>query len=212
MADGLFRYRAHRSPFFVNKDGVLEGNQVYFAELPGADASEFFERIRQALEIQRPGELDRALGNSAGDADDASNQEATTTREALIQARIGQGQFRQALLEMWQGKCCATGLTEPKLLRASHIVAWSSATDKERLNPFNGLLLSAAYDAAFDAHLITLSPQGKWENAAGLSGEELERAGLGDLEQKSVGGLHSSHHEFLARHRLNAREKWGALR
>lgn len=209
MAHGLFRYRARKSPFFVNKNGVLEGNQVYFAELPGADASEFFERIRQALEMQRPGDLDRAMGKSVGGED--SDQNPNTTREALIQARVGQGKFRQALVDMWDGKCCATGLSEPRLLRASHIVAWSSSTDTERLNPFNGLLLSAAYDAAFDNHLITLSAEGKWENVAGLSAEELEKAGLGNLEQQSVNGLHSGHHGFLARHRRNAHEKWRTL-
>lgn len=51
------------------------------------------------------------------------------------------------------GKCCVTGLNVPQTLRASHIVAWK--LDKNnRMNPENGLCLSATYDAAFDKYLI----------------------------------------------------------
>ena len=48
-----------------------------------------------------------------------------------------------------------SGLAEPRLLLASHIVPWSK--DKaNRLNPRNGLCLSAIHDRAFDVGLITL--------------------------------------------------------
>ncbi|KDR89075.1 hypothetical protein L903_27235 [Agrobacterium sp. JL28] len=209
MIQGLFRYKAHRSPFFVNKAGILKGKQVYFAPLPGADAPEFFERIRMALETQRPGELDRAVEAAAAGGKLAASGEKSTTKKAIIEARVGQGQFRQSLIDMWQGKCCATGLLEQKLLRASHIVAWAAATDKERLNPYNGLLLSAAFDAAFDAHLITLSSDGTWINVSGMAAADLERAGLAKLEDKKVVGLQDEHHEFLQHHRHNAYQKWG---
>ena len=49
-----------------------------------------------------------------------------------------------------------SGLSEPRLLIASHIVPWSK--DKtNRLNPSNGLCLSAIHDRAFDKGLITLT-------------------------------------------------------
>lgn len=58
------------------------------------------------------------------------------------------------LLQIYNSKCCVTGLNVPITLRASHIVPWKE--DKtNRLNPENGLLLSATYDAAFDKHLIS---------------------------------------------------------
>ena len=47
-----------------------------------------------------------------------------------------------------------TGLDVPQTLRASHIVAWAE-DKKNRMNPENGLCLSATYDAAFDKHLIS---------------------------------------------------------
>ncbi|KIQ01087.1 hypothetical protein RU07_15970 [Agrobacterium tumefaciens] len=211
MSNGLFRYAAPRSPFRIDEDGKIEGNQVYFAELPGADAPEFFERIRIALEMQRPGGLDDALATTAETPESQPHGVKATTREAIIQARVGQGQFRESLMTMWASKCCATGLEHKNLLRASHIVAWSAATDHERLSPFNGLLLSAAYDAAFDAHLITLNAGGEWENVAGLKPEELNQAGLGNLEDQKVIGLKDEHFEYLVKHNQNARVKWAKL-
>jgi len=68
--------------------------------------------------------------------------------------RRGQEYFRRMILTNYGNKCCVTGLDVPEILLASHIVEW--AKDKaNRLNPENGLCLSATYDAAFDKHLIS---------------------------------------------------------
>jgi len=68
--------------------------------------------------------------------------------------RVGQEYFRRMILTNYDCHCCVTGLNVPVVLRASHIVEWSK--DKaNRLNPENGLCLSATYDAAFDKHLIS---------------------------------------------------------
>jgi len=76
------------------------------------------------------------------------------TRRQIVQQRIKQSFFRRAVLSSYRGRCCITGLSEPRLLIASHIVPWSQ--DKaNRLNPSNGLCLSALYDRAFDQGLIT---------------------------------------------------------
>lgn len=69
-------------------------------------------------------------------------------------ARIGQDYFRSMLLKNYNSQCCITGLDVPQVLRASHIVAWAD-DKKNRMNPENGILLSATYDAAFDQHLIS---------------------------------------------------------
>lgn len=68
--------------------------------------------------------------------------------------RIGQEYFRRMLLEIYDEKCSVTGLNIPQVLRASHIIAWKE-DKKNRMNPENGILLSATYDAAFDKHLIS---------------------------------------------------------
>lgn len=77
------------------------------------------------------------------------------TRQVITTQRIKQHFFRRAVLSSYHGRCCMSGLSEPKLLIASHIIPWS--VDKtNRLNPSNGLCLSAIHDRAFDKGLITL--------------------------------------------------------
>lgn len=79
-----------------------------------------------------------------------------TGEDKVVEARVrlGQSYFRKMVLQNYQNKCCVTGLNVPQILRASHIVGW--AEDKaNRMNPENGLCLSATYDAAFDKHLIS---------------------------------------------------------
>ncbi len=78
------------------------------------------------------------------------------TRIIMTQQRIKQHFFRRAVLSSYRGRCCMSGLGESRLLIASHIVPWSR--DKaNRLNPSNGLCLSAIHDRAFDKGLITLT-------------------------------------------------------
>lgn len=73
---------------------------------------------------------------------------------AAVKVRVNQDIFRKMVLANYNCKCCVTGLCVPELLRASHISPWSE-DEKNRLNPENGLCLSATYDAAFDRHLIS---------------------------------------------------------
>ncbi|MEH6386695.1 HNH endonuclease [Pseudomonas profundi] len=80
------------------------------------------------------------------------------TREAQVRIRVRQSFFRKAVLASYGGKCCMSGLSEPRLLLASHIVPWSVDT-ANRLNPANGLCLSALHDRAFDQGLIALSDE-----------------------------------------------------
>lgn len=81
---------------------------------------------------------------------------AGETRQVLTEQRIKQSFFRRTVLASYRGRCCMSGLAEPRLLIASHIVPWGK--DKgNRLNPSNGLCLSALHDKAFDKGLITLT-------------------------------------------------------
>lgn len=81
-------------------------------------------------------------------------------KDAQVQTkiRLGQSYFRKMVLANYDNKCCITGLDVPQILRASHIVAWAE-DKKNRMNPENGLCLSATYDAAFDKHLISFDEQ-----------------------------------------------------
>jgi hypothetical protein len=100
-----------------------------------------------------------------------------TEIERLVVQRIGQDVFREGLMEYWQGRCPLTGITEPALLRASHIVPWSECKDNaQRLDVHNGLLLSALWDAAFDRLLVTFDDDGLPECSPNLG--EMARSAL----------------------------------
>ena len=71
-------------------------------------------------------------------------------------ARVGQSFFRNAVLSAYNGKCCITGLSDKRLLVASHIIPWRE-DESNRLNPRNGLLLSMLHDKAFDLGIITIN-------------------------------------------------------
>ena len=77
-----------------------------------------------------------------------------TEKEVKVKRRIGQEIFRRILLEIYSYKCCITGIDVTEVLRASHIIPWSE-NKTTRLNPQNGLCLSATYDAAFDKYLLS---------------------------------------------------------
>ena len=79
------------------------------------------------------------------------------TRMATVEVRVNQARFRKAILASYNATCCISGLQHEKLVIASHIVPWSE--DKQnRLNPHNGLCLSALHDKAYDQGLITVMP------------------------------------------------------
>mgnify|MGYP006195770007 CR=1 FL=1 len=84
-----------------------------------------------------------------------NNSEINTSKLAEVTVRIGQQFFRNAVLSAYNQRCCISGLANPKLLVASHIVPWSQ-DEANRLNPHNGLALSALHDKAFDLGLITV--------------------------------------------------------
>ena len=152
--------------------------------------------------------LDRAykLGVSLPDAPLAVFEKATadlprsTEVERLVIQRKGQDIFRDALMDYWNCRCPMTGITEPALLRASHIVAWADCeTDALRLNVHNGLLLSALWDAAFDAGVISFSDDGEVLRSPALSDAA---ASALDLETNLfLTGLTPEHAPNLARHR-----------
>jgi hypothetical protein len=127
----------------------------------------------------------------------------------LVVQRVGQDIFRDGLIEYWQGRCAVTGLAVTSLLRASHIKPWASCeTDAERLDVFNGLLLSPNLDAAFDRGYITLADDG-----AVLVSVRLDRAALVTLGLDApmrIRALTPSHLHYLKYHRANVFQ-WGEL-
>jgi hypothetical protein len=122
-----------------------------------------------------------------------------TETERLVIQRIGQDIFREALMDYWGGRCPLTGITEPALLRASHIVPWADCEDEQRLDVHNGLLLSALWDAAFDKGLVSFGDDGTVLVSPSLS--EVAQTALGVDRAPPLNGLRDEHRRNLAAHR-----------
>ena len=102
----------------------------------------------------------------------------STTKDALVSARVGQGIFRSQVLKLWDDRCSVTRSATVAAIRASHIKPWRYSTDKERLDPNNGLPLIASLDALFDAGLISFKSSGNLIVSSILSESERQIFGL----------------------------------
>lgn len=124
----------------------------------------------------------------------------STEAERLVVQRVGQDIFRTALMDYWGGACAVLGVTEPRLLRASHIKPWADcSSDAERLDVYNGLLLSAHLDAAFDAFLVSFDDDGRILISPAL--REPDRAAFGIHPDLRLTKIAPAHVPQLAWHR-----------
>jgi putative restriction endonuclease len=74
-----------------------------------------------------------------------------------VKQRLHQASFREAVITAYNGRCALSGLAEPMLLDAAHIVSDRDERLGQPLVP-NGLPLSKIHHAAFDAHLVGIDP------------------------------------------------------
>ena len=123
-----------------------------------------------------------------------------TEAERLIKERRGQQIYRSHLEKLWSGSCAVTGICIPAVLRASHAKPWSECeTGRERLDPFNGFLLSANLDALFDKFLISFDEDGRILLNPNLKIEELKKLGIN--EDMRLRFLEPDHLPYLEYHR-----------
>ena len=124
----------------------------------------------------------------------------TTEAERLVVQRVGQNLFRNGLLDLWEGRCAVTDLAVPALLRASHIKPWAEcASDAERLDVYNGLLLAPHLDAAFDLGFITVADDGTVVVSSAL--DAIARTTLVLDRPLRVRGLEDAHRVYPPWHR-----------
>lgn len=121
---------------------------------------------------------------------------SSTTKQEMLNVRIGQQRFRKLVLDMWSHRCAITGAG--RFITASHIKPWSVSDNSERLDPFNGLALSPVYDKAFDAGLISFDDEGKILISKRL---EKDASALGISGQERIKNLNFLHKKYLSYHR-----------
>jgi len=121
-------------------------------------------------------------------------------KETIIKARVGQGKYRNSLLEKYDTKCIVTGITQNKLLIASHIKPWAICDNNERVDVENGLILCANMDRLFDSGLITFRADGKMVVSSFVSEDNKKRL---NISSDIVVDLHASERllDYLEYHR-----------
>jgi hypothetical protein len=131
-----------------------------------------------------------------------------TERSGLVTSRVGQGAYRKRVIHRWEYQCAVTGFNKLDVLIASHIVPWSKATNEERLDVHNGLLLSPNYDALFDRHFISFDEKGKILLSDNIESNAFHKIGVTGNE--SINKLSEFNLNYLDRHRAHFLEQIAA--
>lgn len=129
---------------------------------------------------------------------EADDSLTVTQRLQLAKARVGQGLFRKRVI-LLDGACRVTGVSDTRVLVASHIKPWREASNAERINGHNGILLSPHVDALFDEELITFEDDGQMQVHPSLPADVLYRWSIDPARR--VEPFRKEQRLFLARHR-----------
>ena len=185
-----------------------EGNglqSVYLATIPEAMAAVFVQaskEIDQAAKIpsfEIENEPVRRFEDRVEAAIKNNTTIDTTEKQELVLARRGQGKFRRNL-EQIEDCCRLTGVRDRRFLRASHIKPWRLCeTNHERLDGYNGLLLTPTFDHLFDKGYISFSDDGAILIPDRLPNEV--RCSLGLAQAVNAKTLTEAHEKYLAFHR-----------
>jgi putative restriction endonuclease len=123
-----------------------------------------------------------------------------TDRLAIIRARKGQGLFKERVREI-ESRCRVTGVENPVHLVASHCKPWRGATNEERLDGENGLLLTPSIDHLFDRGFIGFEDNGRLIISPVAHHPSLQRMSIDTTKAINVGAFTSGQRKFLDFHR-----------
>lgn len=188
-------YLAAISDQMAHVIGTLVGTE-FTSLVAAASAIAIDERARATGDDQDSEEWEQHLVEALKD----NNEIPPTQREAVIQARVGQGQFRKNVASI-ETHCRVTKVNEPAHLRASHTKPWRSSTNDERLNGENGLLLTPTIDHLFDRGFISFKDNGDLLISPVAVGSSLQRMGVDPTQKINVGTFSFGQRQFLAYHR-----------
>ncbi|MGA1931523.1 HNH endonuclease [Arcobacter sp. YIC-464] len=175
------------SPKLVADSGTI--SQQYLISIPnGAAALILNHTTEKSIEIQENIRTNKSR-----------KKPTERQRKAIVKARVGQGIFREEVLELWNNTCPITKINKKELLIASHIVSWQLSNDEEKLDKYNGFPFSPDVDKLFDKGYISFSDEGKLLVSKFIDSNVIQKLGI-DINSKIV-GLKEEHKKYLERHR-----------
>ena len=178
-------WQQFRQLFIPNRSTLTfhKTDKPYFFEITINTSESTIEKIK---ELETKNEFKRI---------ESSPKITTKKRYALVSSRYGQGDFRDDVLRIW-GKCAISGMVNPALIQACHIKDWSKATDAERLDEENGIMLTHTLHKAFDEGLICFNLKGELEVSPFISKQDAKILGVSH-GQKIFKSLTKKQREFL---------------
>ena len=150
------------SPFDRNGSG----NQGYFYEIN----SKIFNTI-----------LNTDFTNDFYDLDNLNRPESESTKNILrlnVRSSTWQSYFKNQLFKLWGSSCLVTGIKNENLLIGAHIKPWAKSSDEEKIDPYNGLLLSPNADKLFEIGLISFQDNGSMMMSDKINLSELKKLGI----------------------------------
>lgn len=204
---------AKYSPLRENGDGL---QSVYLTELPemfatvlgGLIGPEFSASLDTASEHPDFAEIESKTAPLVEEWEQHLQQSIEereiepTQKAALIQARRGQGLFKQRVSRI-ETHCRITGVDNPTHLIASHCKPWRDSEDAERLDGENGLLLTPSIDHLFDRGFISFEDNGDLLISKVAHRPSLQRMGVRTEGLVNVGGFTEGQRHYLQIHRNN---------
>ena len=125
-----------------------------------------------------------------------------TERAALVQARRGQGLFRDNVRSI-ERACRITKVERMEHLIASHVQPWRDSNNEERLDGENGLLLTPTVDHLFDKGFISFEDSGQLIVSPVADQRSLKRMGIETENLVNVGAFSQGQRRYLDFHREN---------
>ena len=174
-----FEQKLRETSIFQERD--FTGKRMYSAALKAYE-----DFLSDTTQVQLQEDIDEILKDES---------KTVTEKSVLVKARIGQGKYRQDLIELW-GRCALTGFENRDFLIASHIKPWRDSSEIEKLDKYNGLLLVANLDRAFDKGYISFSDAGNI-----LISDELEEYTKLGISATGKLEVHEESREYLLYHR-----------
>ncbi len=125
-----------------------------------------------------------------------------TERTALVQARRGQGLFRDNVRSI-ERACRITKVERMEHLIASHVRPWRDSSNEQRLDGENGLLLTPTVDHLFDKGFISFEDTGRLIVSPVADQRSLKRMGINPEDRVNVGAFSEGQRRYLEFHREN---------
>jgi HNH endonuclease len=181
--------------------GSGRGNQIYLTEISASLGDLLFELSRENVDYfkeELAPIMDVDLEETIQYEIKAKGIEGNLEKIQITKARRGQGIFRTNV-RLVEHRCRLTGVENIKHLRASHIKPWKDASDIEKIDGNNGLLLSPHVDHLFDRGFISFKNSGEIIVSNELNPVVLNQWSLNSVQ--NVGKFNPKQSVFLEFHR-----------